>query len=147
MMKLEKKPKFWEDRFTLYGAFLFDSGVQSATLKSYKSAIKNILVTDNYKWDDSKVLINCLTGACKMHNDRVKMRLPIHVGLLELLLFELECKFQQQIYLESLYKTVLALGYYRLFRIGELTKGPHTIKAKMSLLETIKTRSWSCYIL
>ena len=65
-----------------------------------------------------------------MVNDQVRTRLPIKIGLLEILLFELQSLFTNQPYLETLYKTMFALSYYGLFRIGEITKGQHTIKAK-----------------
>ena len=67
-----------------------DGGVQSSTLKSYFSAIKFVLRQDGYVWDDAKMLLNSLVSSCKLVNDRVKVRLPIQKGLLELLLFEIK---------------------------------------------------------
>ena len=53
------------------------------------------------------------------------------IGLLEIILFELEQYFAQQKYLEILYKTMLILGYYGLLRVGEITSSSkHTMKAK-----------------
>ena len=66
-------------------------------------------------------------------NDKVKVRLPIGVKLLEMLLFELERKFggsSPQPYLEALYKNMFSLAYYGLMRVGELACGPHTMKAR-----------------
>ena len=67
-----------------------------------------------------------------MQNDVLKARMPIHCRLLELILFELGRHFGtlQQPYLNKLYQALFALGYYGLFRIGELVSGDHTIKAK-----------------
>ena len=130
VIKLDVKPKLWEDRASLFGAALVEDGFQSSTLKSYISAIKRILVDDGYQWDDKKMLLNTLTKACRMVNDRVKTRLPIHKGLLEILLFELERMFQNQPFLEILYKAIFALAYYGMFRIGEITTGTHPVKAK-----------------
>ena len=48
-MKLDKKPKPWEDRTTLFIGYLIDRGIQSVTIKSYVSAIKKMLVMDGYK--------------------------------------------------------------------------------------------------
>ena len=104
--------------------------MQSQTLKSYISAIKGILIDDGYQWNQEKILINTLTKACKLINDRVRTRLPIKLNLLEILLFEIERIFASQPYLECLYKTIFMLAYYGLFRIGELTTGDHPIKAK-----------------
>ena len=58
--------------------------------------------------------------------------MPIHCKLLELILFEVDRHFsgQGQLYVSILYKTIIIIGYYGLFRIGELVKGAHTIKAK-----------------
>ena len=51
--KLDHKPKLWEDCTSLYCAYLVEQGIQSTTLKSYKSAIKQILCTEGYQWDDN----------------------------------------------------------------------------------------------
>ena len=108
--------------------------MQSSTVKSYVSAIKRILIDDGYEWNDNKILLNALTKACRLINDRVQTRLPIHCGLLELLLFEIHRHFmtgrENQIYLTVLYQVIFALGYYGLMRVGELTLSQHTLKAK-----------------
>ena len=71
-----------------------------------------------------------MTGACHLKNDKVLTRLPIQCGLLKLILFEVQrLKTQDQPYLSLLYKTIFILGYYGLFRAGELTYGEHVIKA------------------
>ena len=88
VIKLDTKPSKWEDRVSLFLAHIIDGGAQSATVKSYVSAIKKILVLDGYQWDDKAILLSTLTHACRLVNDRVMTRLPICCGLLELLLFE-----------------------------------------------------------
>ena len=75
----------WEERTSLFGAYLVDKGVQSSTLKSYFSAIKHVLKQDGYLWEDKKALLSSLVKGCKLENDRVKIRLPIQRGLLELI--------------------------------------------------------------
>ena len=129
IVKLDVIPKFWEDRATLFIAHLVDRGVQSMTIRSYISGIKNLLICDKYKWDDSKILLTSLTRECKLVNDRVSTHLPIQCGLLELILFEIQRKFSRnnQIYLEVLYKAMFALGYYGLLRISELAYSKHAI--------------------
>ena len=97
---------------------MIDRGAQSQTIKSYISAIKSVLKSDKYQWDDSVVLLESLTQACKIVNDRVKCRLPIQANLLEMILFELQRLFSQQPYLEALYKAILVLIYYGMMRIG-----------------------------
>lgn len=127
IIKLDVKPKNWESGVSLYGAYLVDRGFQSVTIKTYVSAIKKILVNDKYKWNDNLVLLNTLTKACRLKNDRLTTRLPIKSNLLELILFELERIYQDQYYLEILYKTIFLMSFYGFLRIGEATKGDHII--------------------
>ena len=131
IVKLDKKPSSWEDRISLFGAYLVNKGMQSSTMKSYYSGIKSILRDDGYQVAATKVLFNTLVKSCKLVNDRMKTRLPIQIRLLELILFEVERSFPNQYYLEVMYKTILLLGYYGLFRIGELTytTSEHTLSA------------------
>ena len=122
----------WEEKTALFGAYLVDRGVQSSTLKSYFSAIKHILKQDGYAWDDGKVILSSLIRGCKYENDRLKVRLPIQKGLLEMLLFEMEWMFNgenTQPYLESMYKAMFCLAYYGMLRVGEVTFSQHTLKA------------------
>ena len=123
----------WEQRTALFGAYLVDKGVQSSTLKSYFSTIKHVLKQDGYRWDDDKALLSSLVRSCKLVNDRYKIRLPIKASLLELLLFEVGRRFSkgnnQQPYLKCMYTAMFSLAYYGMLRVGELTLGPHTIKA------------------
>ena len=131
LLKLDWKPPSWEERVSLFVAYLVDKGIQSATVKSYVSAIKKTLITDGYQWDDTKILLSTLTGACKLINDRVFTRLPIQIGLLELLLFEINRKFIGQRYIICLYQALFAIAYYGLFRIDELCetgRADHSIK-------------------
>ena len=129
LLKLDVMPLNWAYRVALYSAFLVDNGAQSSMLKSYFSAIKKMLILDDRKFSDENMVLGTLARACKLSNDRVKSRLPIKIKFLENILFELERMFKNQPYLETLYKTILLMGYYGLFRVGELAKGPHIIKA------------------
>ena len=130
MIKLDWRLDFWEDRVVLYCAYLIDQGTQSQTVHSYVCAIKSILANDGYDWNDSRAAVRTLARACKIKNDTVHTRLPIHSSLLEVLLFELDRAFSTQVYLRLMYQAMLAIGYYGLLRIGELTLSQHTIKAK-----------------
>ena len=131
LLNLDKMPKTWEFRTVLFVGYLIEKGIQSSTIKSYVSAIKRTLIDDKYKWRDEEVQISSLTRACKIKNDVVYTRLPIHCGLLELILFEVKRKFQKdnQPYLMSLYMGLFILGYYGLMRVGELTQSRHVVKA------------------
>ena len=130
LIRLDSMPRHWEDRVAIYTTYLIKNGCQSATVKSYISAIKSVLLNDNYQWDDKRAQLTSLTRACRVINDKVKDRLPIQIGLLELILHETERKFSYQFYLELLYKCLFAMAYFGLFRVGELTSGTHPIKAK-----------------
>ena len=137
MMRLDRKPDNWENRVALFCTFLIEKGTQSSTVKSYISAIKHILKADGYPWNENAVILNSLTKACRVINDKVYHRQPISKSLLEIMLFEIEHMFPKQWYLEILYKTIFCIGYYGLFRIGELAaendeaceQNNHAIKA------------------
>ena len=123
-------PKLWEDRLCLYCTFLIMiKGRKSTTIRTYVSAIKYVLTNDGYEWSDGKVLLNTLTKSCKMKYDRLKVRLPIQKGLLELILFRIQRKFETQPYLEATYITIFLMQYYGLMRIGEIADSIHSVKA------------------
>ena len=85
---------------------------------------------DRYNWDENKALLSSLVKSCKLQNDKVKIRLPIQKGLLEMILFEVERYYSTpQPYLECLYKTIFLLAYYGMLRVGEITFSDHTVKA------------------
>ena len=129
VIRLDVKPTSWEERAYLFAAYLVDRGIQSNTVRSYMSAIKRILVDDGYMWNDQKLLLSSLTRACKLINDRVRTRLPIQLGLLELLLFEVQRYFKgKQPYLENMYLALFSICYYGLLGVGEVCNGPHVIK-------------------
>ena len=130
IIALDVKPRIWEDRMSLFGAFLFNNGMQSSTLRSYFLAITSILKDDGYTVNYEKLLLSSLVRSCKMINDKASAKLPIQLPLLEILLFEFGQKFAQQPYLEKLYKALFLLAYYGMFRISELTSGLHPVRAK-----------------
>ena len=92
--------------------------------------IKKILLHIHYELEDKKLLLTTLTKAYRLKNDRVLTRLPIKWGMLEMLLFKIEWTFEQQPYLEIVYKAIFLLSYYGLLRIREVTYSPHVIKVK-----------------
>ena len=120
IISLDRRPALWENHVALYCAFLVEKGNKSTTIRTYISAIKKILKEDGYDWNDQIVLLNSLTKACRILNDKVKTRLPIQMGLFELLLFELDRVLSGQNYVVLLYHTLFSLAYYGLMRISEL---------------------------
>ena len=133
LFRLDYQRCSWEKHTSLFSAYLVDQGVQSSTLKSYFTVIKSVLKTDGYPWNDEKVLLNILTRSCRLQNNSVKTRLPIHKRLLEAILFEAERYFSTQPYLQIMYKMLFALAYYGLMRIGELSVSQcdtHTVRAE-----------------
>ena len=140
VINLDDKPQNWEDRCTLFIGNKIDQGVQSATVKSYVTAIKKLLVEDGYDWDDQRVLLGSLTRACRLVNDKVCTRLPIQCSLLEMLLFELQRLYNDQPYLEVLYKALFALAYYGMMRVSEVCASTHVLKAKDIQVATNKDK-------
>ena len=136
VLRLDIRPKTWERHVALFCAYLVDKGNKSATIKSYVSAIKSILTTDGYEWNDSMILMETIVEACKIQNDRIFHRFPIHIGLLEMLLFEVQRTYKNDFYLEILFKTIFIIGYHGLLRVSEMAteKGlhcmNHAVKAK-----------------
>ena len=132
LIRLDRRPAFWEDTALLFCAHLIDNGsMQSSTIKTYILAIKAMLKNDGYVWDDQRVLFTSITCACRLSNDRLKCRLPIKIALLEQMLFEIDRLWNgSQPYLQSMYKALFALGYYGLLRVGELNHSDYTLKAK-----------------
>lgn len=112
----------WEERAAFFGAYLVEQGIQSSTLKSYLSAIKCVLKTDGYEWSDDKVVFSTLIKGCKITNDEIMICQPIKKHLLETILFEIQRMYGKQPYLETLYTSILLLGYYGLMRIGGMVK-------------------------
>ena len=130
IIKLDRIPKSWEERTCLYCTYLICiKSRKSSTVKSYISAIKCVLRRDGYIWEDNKLLLNTITKSCKLKNDKVKTRLPIQLGLLDLIMYSIRRKYHDQPFLESLYITAYLFAYYGLMRVGELADSPHSLKA------------------
>ena len=98
----------------MFCAYLIDTGKQSSTVKSYMSAIKAILRDDGYAWNQDSVALCALTRACRLVNDQMRCRFPIKIGLVEMLLFEVQRAFANQPYLETMYLALFSITYYGL---------------------------------
>ena len=139
-MKLDIIPDRWADRVFLFLANLVNSGKKSSTVHSYFSAIKAVLYYDNYELSYDAMQLRAITKACKLINDKLQMKLPIRLSLLEFILFEIDRLFDQQYYLKILYQTIISIAYFGLFRIGEVTEGKHVVKASNVFLADNKNK-------
>ena len=130
-ISLDKKLTTWEERLTLFIRHLINSNRQSATIKSYISAIKAVLLENNIKIKEDSFLLSLLIRACHLCSDKVKQRFPIQIALLEAIVREIQEKFESkhQLYLSKLYQAMFLSAYYGLLRISEITKGSHPILA------------------
>ena len=124
---LDKRADKWEDHLVLFVAHLIGIKTQSGTIKSYTSAIKLVLKLDGIVLEEN-FLLAALMHACKLTNDRVKARLPISKNMLRVMLDKLEMIYEDQPYLECLFKAVLVTGYYGMMRVGEIADGPPCLK-------------------
>ena len=115
LLKLDHKPKSWEDRLVLIAGFLIKEKQQSSTIRSYISTIKSVLRDDGIQINEDKYLLSSLTKACHLHNDQVQMQLPIRKGMLRVLLKNVPEVFPEQPYLSCLLKTLFSTAYFGLF--------------------------------
>ena len=113
------------------GHLIEDCKLQSSTIKSYISALKCVLAEDGITLNQNQFVVTSLIRACKLKNDRIVTRLPIHKNFLHLLLDELIKWYNEknQPYLKMLYMALFIAAYYGLLRVGEVTKGPHVLLA------------------
>ena len=141
-IKLDRKPDTWGERLTLFVGYLIDCKKQSSTVRSYISAIKAVLKTNNIDVKEDEFLLSSLTRACRLNNDVFTARLPVSKGLLGILIRRISKTYldRNQHYMALLMATILCMAYYGLFRIGELTwtKSGHVPTRKSSC---------SCYVL
>ena len=128
-IKLDRKPQTWEERLVLFVGFLAEKGRKAATIRSYISAIRSVLSDDGIQLNENKCLLSALTKAVRANHDKVRVRLPIHKRVLHIILKYTKRLFDQQPYLSLLYCAMFLTAYYGLFRVGELTKGTHPVRA------------------
>ena len=111
-----------------------DQKKQSRMIKSYISAIKAVLKENKIHIAEDSYLITSITRACKIHNDRLMIRLPIQKEMLQLLIQNVDSAVETngsaQPYLQKLFKALFMTAYFGMFRVGELTLSNHNIKAK-----------------
>ena len=137
---MDIRPNNWEDRVLLLATHLIHNKKKATTVKSYISAIKAVLLENGYELCENKFLLNSITRACKLVNDKVTPCFPIKKGMLRMILNRIELEFQSQTYLAKLYRAMCAAAYFGLLRMGEITKSDHNIKATDVHLATNKNK-------
>ena len=82
--------------------------------------------------NENKFLVSSLTKPCHLLNDVLHTKLPIHKGLLAMIVNKIKNRLmdQGQVYLASLYVAFFLTMYFGFFRIGELAESQHTMQAK-----------------
>ena len=140
-LKLDVKPKSWDDRITLLVAFLIHTKKKSTTIKSYVSALRATLKSEGICMNHDNAVLATLIKACKLKNNTIQTRLPIRKGLLGILINSLDKYYNTpQPYLVILFKALLAMTYFGMFRVGKVTKGPHVVKVVDMLIATNKDK-------
>ena len=142
-MRLDRRPASWEDRLVLFTAHLINENKQSATIRSYLSAMRTVLKQEGVVLHEDQFLITSLTKACKLCNDKLKLRLPIQKGMLSIIIRKTKQYFEvdrNQPYLSVLFQTIFTVAYFGLFRIGELAYSEHSVRAQDVFIGTNKKK-------
>lgn len=159
--RLRKTPlsEFTNQRVALFIAYMHKKRYEKDTIRVYISGIKyilrNILHVDV---DDNSFKFTALVKAARYKNNKVALRMPIKLNLLNRILDEIEHLpklLENQPYLVALYRAMYVSAYYGLLRIGEMTgkhavqaKNMHIAKNKMKVqirLWTSKTLKWGSW--
>ena len=113
-------PNTWEDRFATYIAALIKLEREPQTIKSYISAVKAVLSTEQIYIKEDSYILGALVKACKVRNGMLFVRLPTQKGLLRLLIYQTTEYYQNrsQDYLCTLYKAMIATAYNGLLRVS-----------------------------
>ena len=129
-IRLDRKPREWDQHLTLFVAYLIDNKKPSSTVKSYISAIKVVLQDNGIELQENQCLLTSVTRACHLTKDKVRQQLPIGKVMLSVILRHIDIYFSHNnhFFLQTLYKCLFSSMYFGLFRIGELTASPHVVK-------------------
>lgn len=147
LIKFDRMPMTWEDRIYVYIAHLVDNKKSVKTVKSYLSAIRQILKSDGVELHEDKDLLSSLLTTCKLRNKSLYIRMPIRFKLLKAILDHTDKTFRAngQIYLATLLKAMFSTAYFGMLRVGEMVHGSHQIKEKMFTSHKTNKRSRSCW--
>ena len=147
LVALDERPSDWNDKIMLFAAQLIVEKHPVPTIKSYVSAVKSFLRDDGIEIDDNSVMLSSLIKSCKyMTCNRGLVRLPIQLGLLNIILRQMDNFFlvkKNQPYLALLYKSITLFGYYGMMRVGELTEAEsdHTVNFSDVHLDRIQKQN------
>ena len=130
-LKLDNKPNNWEDRIMLFVGYLIKKKCKSTTIQSYICAIKSVLQDVNVTVHEDTYLLGLLIKACRLKNDQIVHKLPIHRTMVQLIISECIKYYEDlgQHYLATLYASIFGAAYFVLLRIGEIAVGSHPILA------------------
>lgn len=120
----------------LYAAALVEDGKAPATIKTYISGIRQVLLLDGVKFSDRSFELKAIIRASKLVNNRINVRMPITKPILTAVLKQLDIRYDQQPYLLAMYRAMMVAAYYGMLRVGEITSGTHALKAQ----HVIRTR-------
>lgn len=132
LQQFDVMPETWEDRLHIYAAHLVDNKKQSSTVRTYLTAIRQILRLADIEIQEDKYLLSSLIRACKIKNDLLYIRMPIQLPLLKALIRKTQEYYAEQkgqIYLATMLKAMFSMAYFGLMRVSEITSGSHPVKA------------------
>ena len=89
------------------------------TIRSYISAIKAVLWEEGIELNENRSILNSLTRACHIRNDKIRIKLPIKKPMLQLLMKSLIKTYPGQPYLVTLYRAMLATIYFGSLELGK----------------------------
>ena len=124
----------------LFIGHLIQNNIKSNTINSYILAIKKILQEDGIEVNENRSLLTSLTCACKLKNNQLIVRLPIHQNLIQGINRKLLKIFDKQPYLCKMYRAVFNCAYFGMFRIGKIAQSMHSMKARDVHIATNKPK-------
>lgn len=132
LQQFDVMPDTWEERLHIYAAHLIDNKKQSCTVRTYLTAIKQILRLADIDIQEDKYLLSSMVRACKIKNDHLYIRMPIQLPLLKAILRKTQSYYIEekgQLYLGTMLKAMFSMAYFGLMRVSELTSGDHPVRA------------------
>lgn len=132
LIRFDRMPITWEDRIYVYIAHLVNNKKSVNTVKSYLSAIRQILKSDGVELNEDKELLSSLLTTCKIKNKSLFIRMPIRFKLLKAIIDHTDIMLNKngQTYLGNLLKAMFSAAYFGLLRVGEMVEGKHQIKRR-----------------
>lgn len=130
LLRFNNLPQDWGDRLVLYATALAEDGKTPATIKTYISGIRQVLLLDKVQFSDRSFELKAIIRASKLVNNHIMVRMPINKKILTVILRQIQLRYDQQPYLCAMYRAMCTMAYYGMLRIGEMTAGKHALKAQ-----------------